>query len=112
MVDHSRLPLGPRRLAVHARIGGTARRQADREVMPLSATVIPRAGGESSTPPPIGPNVDRRGVLDRPVKPGDDGGGWVDDASRHAPLRNCSGSTGEDPLRISKWSCGEPTSPD
>jgi hypothetical protein len=33
-------------------------------------------------------------------------------AKPHAPLRNCSGSTGDDPLRISKWSCGEPTSPD
>ena len=30
----------------------------------------------------------------------------------HAPLRNWSGSTGVDPLRISKWSCGDPTSPD
>ncbi|MGF6433308.1 hypothetical protein ABIE91_008528 [Bradyrhizobium elkanii] len=30
----------------------------------------------------------------------------------YAPLRNWSGSTGDDPLRISKWSCGEPASPD
>ena len=32
MVDHARLALGPRRLAVHAGIGGTAGREAEREV--------------------------------------------------------------------------------
>src|SRR5690348_13491010 len=34
--------------------------------------VVPREGGGPSTPRPLGSNVDVSGVLDRPVKPGDD----------------------------------------
>src|SRR6476620_963976 len=57
MVDHPRLAVGPRRLAVHAGTGGTTGRAAFGEVggvAPQPLTVILREGGGSSTPRLLG----------------------------------------------------------
>jgi hypothetical protein len=40
--------------------------------MASSSNVIPREGGESSTPWRLGSKTTATGILDRPVKPGDD----------------------------------------
>ena len=52
-------------------VRGTRRSMRQRR-RPPSAIVIPRAGGESSTPRPLGSITAVSGMLDRPVKPGDD----------------------------------------
>jgi hypothetical protein len=44
----------------------------DGQHMSNSWTVIPRAGGVSRTPRPLGSITNVSGILDRPVKPGDD----------------------------------------
>ena len=51
-----------RRVTRGGRVGVTRR----------ACTVIPRESGESSTPRPLGSRTAVSGILDRPVKPGDD----------------------------------------
>jgi len=48
-----------------------------RHVRVTSQLVIPRAGGGTSTPRLHGSIITASGILDRPVKPGDDSGAVV-----------------------------------
>src|SRR3954467_3835037 len=54
MVDHARLPLGPRRLAVRAGACGAARREADGAVavgsQPAYVPPFPEGGGQGRVP--------------------------------------------------------------
>ncbi|QOZ26121.1 hypothetical protein XH93_22865 [Bradyrhizobium sp. CCBAU 51753] len=73
MVDHPRLALRPRRLAVHPGIGGTAGRAAEREVaadFSTHAAVVPRLDRGTQYAAASRSITTVSGILDRPVKAG------------------------------------------
>jgi predicted AAA+ superfamily ATPase len=98
MVDHARRPFGPGGVAIHP---GLCRAQGRAAVI---AMVIPGHAHQRA-------NLETRRAL------------WVDSgfatssrpgmtsSNQLAPVRNCIGSTGVAPLRISKCNCGDATLP-
>ncbi|MDD1533110.1 hypothetical protein C7U89_07335 [Bradyrhizobium sp. WBOS4] len=77
-------------------------RQRHRPPSHHALDVIPREGGESSTPRLLGSSRAVSGILGRPVKPGDDSGARSPPGCRPRP-RGRSGS-GNSPWR--RWRSG------